>query len=958
MAHKKKIRRYRKGGPARLDMRKGGRVGFVLGGGSGEGTGGVPSEEELFDAAEAFKKAYGGDPKWHSKYNEWQSQFGPQYAHDPHAAQSIDPTRRTWTPVTQQTQWNLDPSLQTYGYDQAVSYGMKPPTQHTPSDPSTPTGPLGGQIGPKIKEWWQKDKKGNNLIFNSVKNIWEVAKDVVNPFDGSYPIAKLVKQTGETLVPGGENPLADWFNKQNTTNNVGVPAEGSAAGAQAQGAALGNVSPPVVNQPIPTLTLQQQQAQDMAIQEQIASDQAAVQQDGGLPSQAGTTTVGTITDTPVTQAGEYEEEPGDDAGTDDRGETISFEEWEEQFGSQIDPEYYNTLTDEQKQEMYQAYLRGLNLGDQTGSGTPEGGWTDYTPAVRDIEETTVGPPKEVPVGEELTTTELAAPTRTEAATIQDKDITPEQVSTVQDISQAQAPREVTGQEYTAEELKRVPVFDPATGAVTEDMKASLDEKALTFQASGVDFTQEQKDRPLLDRVTGVLSPEAKATAAKVAGTDLPRLLRAKKQLRRAGLSEEEINLIGSDPDTLEAELGDYTEEQRGMIAGLPDEALVSTQMNTLLEGMESGEIPAFARPAVAAVNQMLAERGLSASTVGRDNLFNAVIQAAMPLAQSNAQSIKESIFQQRGIEAQAELQNAEMRQRTALSNSEKVFNMDMAQFSADQQRVMSQSKFLQTTSLQEVSNDQAAVVQTAINTAQLDIANLNTQERLQVQNAQAFLNMEMTNLDRTQQQRALNSQQEQQQMLSNQASINAARNFAATSQQQADQFTAGLAANIDQFNTQQFNAMQQFNATQENAAEARRAGREADVAKFNAELITRNDQFNAQQDFETNKWLANNTALVKQSNMDWRRKINLADTAALNAVNMQNAMNAYNAGEKEMDRLWQTARDEADFAFRSAENKKQRATTIIATAIANEGDEDAYSDSVLSFIKSTITNWG
>ena len=575
------------------------------------------------------------------------------------------------------------------------------------------------------------------------------------------------------------------------------------------------------------------------------------------------------------------------------------------------------------------------------------------------EEIKIKDPAKVAVGEELTTTELAAPTRTEAATIQDKDITPEQVSTVEDISQAQAPREVTGQEYTAEELKRVPVFDPATGAVTENMKASLDEKALTFQASGVDFTQEQKDRPLLDIVTGVLSPEAKANAAKVAGTDLPRLLRAKKQLRRAGLSEEEINLIGSDPDSLEAELGDYTEEQRGMIAGLPDEALVSTQMNTLLEGMESGEIPAFARPAVAAVNQMLAERGLSASTVGRDNLFNAVIQAAMPLAQSNAQSIKESIFQQRGIEAQAELQNAEMRQRTALSNSEKVFNMDMAQFSADQQRVMSQSKFLQTTSLQEVSNDQAAVVQTAINTAQLDIANLNTQERLQVQNAQAFLNMEMTNLDRTQQQRALNSQQEQQQMLSNQASINAARNFAATSQQQADQFMAGLAANIDQFNSQQTNAMKQFNATQENAAEARRAGREADVAKFNAELITRNDQFNAQQDFEANKWLANNEALVKQSNMDWRRKINLADTAALNAVNMQNAMNAYNAGEKEMDRLWQTARDEADFAFRSAENKKQRATTIIATAIANEGDAgETYDDAVLSFIKSTITNWG
>ena len=606
---------------------------------------------------------------------------------------------------------------------------------------------------------------------------------------------------------------------------------------------------------------------------------------------------------------------------------------------------------------------GDDTGDDNTGKNGENGWDDVRipgifPPLPPPPPPSVELPKKVPVGEELTTTEIAAPTRPDATTIKAEDIAAEQVSTVEDIRQAQAPREVTGQEYTAEELRRVPVFDPATGAVTKDMKASLDEKALTFQASGVDFTQEQKDRPLLDRVTGVLSPEAKANAAKVAGTDLPRLLRAKKQLRRVGLSEEEINLIGSDPDSLEAELGDYTEEQRGMIAGLPDEALVSTQMNSLLEGMESGEIPAFARPAVAAVNQMLAARGLSASTIGRDNLFNAVIQAAMPLAQSNAQSIKESIFQQRGIEAQAEIQTAQIASQKALADADKVFNMNMAQFSADQQRVMSQSKFLQTTSLQEVSNDQAAVVQKAANLAQLDIANLNTQERLQVQNAQAFLNMEMTNLDRTQQQRALNSQQEQQQMLSNQASVNAARQFGATSQQQADQFMSSLSANIDQFNAQQTNAMGQFNATQENAAEARRAGREADVAKFNAELITRNDQFNAQQDFETNKWLANNTALVKQANMDWRRKINLADTAALNAVNMQNSMNAYNASERDMDRLWQTARDEADFTFRSAENKKQRATTIIATAIANEGDAgETYDDAVLSFIKSTITGW-
>ena len=273
-------RRYRRN-KSRLDMRKGGRVGFQIGG-SGEGTGGGPDEEELRKAFE--------DPNWASKFT---NQGGQKYAYDPHAAQSIDPTRRTWTPITQQTQWNLDPNLQTFGYNQAVASGMKPPT---PRDPDT--GILGGQIGPKIKEWWKKDKKGNNLVFNVVTKTWDLVKDVVNPFDGSYPIANLVKQTGETLIPGGENPLADWFNKQ------APETTGTAAGAQAQEAAVGNintptntpvVNTPVTNQPIPPLTQAQQQAQDLAIQQQIAADQAAIQQAGGSPSQAGTTTVGTTT---------------------------------------------------------------------------------------------------------------------------------------------------------------------------------------------------------------------------------------------------------------------------------------------------------------------------------------------------------------------------------------------------------------------------------------------------------------------------------------------------------------------------------------------------------------------------------------------------------------------------------------------------------------------------------------
>ena len=98
--------------------------------------------------------------------------------------------------------------------------------------------------------------------------------------------------------------------------------------------------------------------------------------------------------------------------------------------------------------------------------------------------------------------------------------------------------------------------------------------------------------------------------------------------------------------------------------------------------MENGEIPVWARPAVASVEAMLARRGLSASSVGRDSLFNAIVQSAMPIAQSNAQAIQQSVTQQKTIEAQTAEANAQRMQQTALVNSSNVFKLNMAQFSA------------------------------------------------------------------------------------------------------------------------------------------------------------------------------------------------------------------------------------------------------------------------------------
>ena len=528
----------------------------------------------------------------------------------------------------------------------------------------------------------------------------------------------------------------------------------------------------------------------------------------------------------------------------------------------------------------------------------------------------------------------------------------ETVTTGGEAVEGTAGEAITTDTFTAKQVGVDAQVDAAQTSINDDMLA---------EAAGVDKVDPIKtatvkipDGALAERVVGTLSPKAKAEAARNAGTDLARVTRAKKQLRNAGLQEDAISGLGNDPEALEDKLTDFTEQERGIIAGLPEEALVSNQMDSLLSGMENGEIPTWAKPAVASVEAMLATRGLSASSVGRDNLFNAIIQSAVPLAQSNAQAIQQSVAQQRSIEAQAAEADAQRKQQTTLQNASNVFQLDMAQFSADQQTSLANSKFLQSVGMQEAGFEQQGVVQDALLMSQANLAEADFFQKTQIQNAQAFLQTDMANLNNRQQSNVLKAQQNQQRILSNQAADNAARQFNSASTNQTQQFMSSLNAQMSQYNASQQNAMKQFNATQLNAAEARRAGRDADLEKFNSQLVTQVDQFNSQQDFARNQWNAQNAAAVEASNIQWRRQANTINSAAQNQINAQNAQNAFGMSMQSQAFLWQELRDQADFDFRAYENEQNRKAQIVSTAIGNEGSAGKTFDNYLTGLVSTL----
>ena len=279
-------------------------------------------------------------------------------------------------------------------------------------------------------------------------------------------------------------------------------------------------------------------------------------------------------------------------------------------------------------------------------------------------------PSKVIVGEDEVASQMAVTAPVVAAPI--TKVEDETVSQIDTTAQAAAPTDVTASTMTADTIDTATQVEVATGQVADESlaKAAGVERIAPIQTAEVEIIEGS----LTERLVGVISEEAKAIAVKNVGSSLARVTRAKKQLSNAGVSDADIAELSNDPDSLEARLADFSESERGIIEGLPEEALVSNQLDTLLKGIEEGEIPVWARPAVTIRRSlMLAKRGMSASTVGRDALLNTIIQSAMPIAQSNAQAIQASVAQQKGIEAQESEANAARGQQTALTNAQVTF---------------------------------------------------------------------------------------------------------------------------------------------------------------------------------------------------------------------------------------------------------------------------------------------
>jgi len=214
--------------------------------------------------------------------------------------------------------------------------------------------------------------------------------------------------------------------------------------------------------------------------------------------------------------------------------------------------------------------------------------------------------------------------------------------------------------------------------------------------------------------------------------------------------------------------------------------------------------------------------------------------------------------------------------------------------------------------------------------------NLNNRQQAAVLNAQQSFQMDTANLSNRQQASLTNIQLRQQSMLSDQAASNAALQFNAQSQAQTDQFFASLATQINTNNAQRVDAMNQYAVAEQNRISAENARNEIGVAEANAQREAAINQFNTQLEDQRQRFNVENQRLIDQSNVTWRRSINTANTAAINAANQTDAQNLLNISNFALSALWQQWRDEASWINTSSENQKERAHNIAIAALERE----------------------
>ena len=375
-----------------------------------------------------------------------------------------------------------------------------------------------------------------------------------------------------------------------------------------------------------------------------------------------------------------------------------------------------------------------------------------------------------------------------------------------------------------------------------------------------------------------------------------------------------------------------TQAAQGVVT---EEMTTQGQLNKLLTNFDAGNPPPWAAASMRGVTAQLAARGLGASSMAGQAIVQATLEAALPIAATDAK-----VFEQMG------LQNLSNRQQTAMVLGEqrakflgqefdqnfqtKVLNAariaDIADknFTADVTIALENARLTGTMDLQNLSNRQALVLAKTAQIANLETTNLNNRQQVAVENAKAFLTLDVKNLDNRQQTALFKAKEIADSIISDTAAANAAKATNAANALEADKINAQLALSASQYNAAEKNKVSMFNKS---AAD--------ELSKFNAQEANDRAEFNA-----------NLSGQINIANAKLLADVSTANTREINAMAAVNAKNATDLSASTYAQLSQTYRDQLETAWKTSDNALMRANeiskvTITANATKYAGDAAA-----------------
>ena len=475
--------------------------------------------------------------------------------------------------------------------------------------------------------------------------------------------------------------------------------------------------------------------------------------------------------------------------------------------------------------------------------------------------------------------------------------------------------------------------DAPTGTVTkatevETVKDPTKTEVVTVDPSLTkDAVQDVVDTT--EAAQGTVGPDALADAATMDPTKLAALDLEAAQIKEAQTVVAPDARKVEDGELIEGSTVDMARVKKETnfeaVTGAPStDATVQGQLTGLMQDFEGAEPPAWAAGAMRQAAAMMASRGLSASSMAGQAVVQAAMESALPIAQMDSQTFAKfesqnlSNRQQTAMfaaEKRAEFLGLEFNQefQTRVANAAKISDIANMNFTAEQNIAIENARMAQSVDIANLSAANAKVISDAAAMSQVDLTNLNNRQQAEVQNAKAFLDMDLTNLNNEQQTMLFKAQSVVDSLFTDQAAINAAEQFNASSEMQTEQFYSNLTATVSMFNTEQKAAQDRFNAGEANAME-----------QFNQGIVNMRDEFNA-----------SNSLIVEQANASWVQAVSTADTAAINLANRDEAMAASDLTSLAFNGMLQESRDLMSFAWQTEDSNANRATQLAISKIAS-----------------------